>query len=90
MGDGFRTRDIQIHILVLYLLSYTHRALHLVGSTMPKPAGIVKGRPELFREVSYPDGPVRPRGGTIAMGVPQLPQAEESDPAETRPSRAIR
>lgn len=48
MGDGSRTRDIQIHILVLYQLSYTHRALHLVGVTMPKPAGIVKGRSDYF------------------------------------------
>ena len=90
MGDGSRTRDIQIHILVLYQLSYTHRALHLVGSTMPKPDGIVKGRPEYFRTALHPTDSTRSFGGMIGIGVPQLPQTHESGPEATRFSRATR
>jgi hypothetical protein len=34
VGDGVRTRDIQIHSLALYQLSYTHRCVRSCSLTM--------------------------------------------------------
>ena len=37
MGDGIRTRDVQIHSLALYQLSYTHHhcGAHLQVTLIP-------------------------------------------------------
>jgi len=62
----------------------------LVGSTMPKPAGIVKGRPSFSGGRIYTAFPVRSLGGTIGTGAPHPRQAEDHDPEGIRPSREVR